>query len=126
VLTCRNSVDLKDLNVVQQLVLYFFPVITNLCFVNIGLVFIRLSCFEKRLKSLGMRSWPAPSWNRFGSTKCLPFCLSRSQACKEGVATMARFNEAPPQSIDNKSSHRRRHRARFYAIAEYIRNTLSR
>lgn len=55
-LTTRNSVDLKDLHLAQQLVLYFFPVITNLCFVNIGLVFVRLSCFEKRLKSLGMIS----------------------------------------------------------------------
>jgi len=54
---CRNSVDVKNLKVAQQLVLYFFPIITNLCFVNIGLVFIRLSCFEKRLKSLGMDPW---------------------------------------------------------------------
>jgi hypothetical protein len=62
-LTCSNSVDVKDLNVAQQLVLYFFPIITNLCFVNIGLVFIRLSCFEKRLKSLGMGPWLTPHFD---------------------------------------------------------------
>lgn len=55
-LTCLDRFDVKDLNVAQQLVLYFFPVITNLCFVNIGLVVIRLSCFEKRLKDLGMNA----------------------------------------------------------------------
>lgn len=55
-LTCIDRFDVKDLNVAQQLVLYFFPVITNLCFINIGLVIIRLSCFEKRLKTLGMNA----------------------------------------------------------------------
>ena len=61
---------MKELNVAQQLVLYFFPIITNLCFVNIGLVSIRLACFEKRLGSFGMGPWLAAS-SFLVNLKCL-------------------------------------------------------
>lgn len=48
-----NTIDVKDLKISQQLVIYFFPIITNICFVNIFVVVIRLRCFEKRLDKAG-------------------------------------------------------------------------
>lgn len=49
-----NTVDVKALKTYQQLVIYFFPIITNLMFVNIIVVVVRLHWFEKRLKRIGM------------------------------------------------------------------------
>lgn len=48
-----NPVDMKDLYLVQQIVLYIFPIITNICFVNISVVVIRIRYFRKRLRKLG-------------------------------------------------------------------------
>ncbi|EAA62729.1 hypothetical protein AN5636.2 [Aspergillus nidulans FGSC A4] len=45
-------VDLKDLKTYQQLFLYFIPIVSNLGFINILIVVIRLHWFEKRLKEI--------------------------------------------------------------------------
>ncbi|KAL4999655.1 cation transport protein-domain-containing protein [Aspergillus recurvatus] len=45
-----NPVDLKELKTYQQLFLYFVPIVSNLGFINIVIVIIRLHWFEKRLK----------------------------------------------------------------------------
>jgi hypothetical protein len=50
-----NTIDLKDLKLGQQLVIYIFPIITNLAFVNIGVVLVRLRCFEQRLRKIDPR-----------------------------------------------------------------------
>ncbi|KAL4990566.1 cation transport protein-domain-containing protein [Aspergillus falconensis] len=47
-----NPVDLKELKTYQQLFLYFVPIVSNLGFVNILIVVIRLYWFEKRLKEI--------------------------------------------------------------------------
>lgn len=52
-LTFRGSVDVKELKTYQQLVIYFFPIITNLGFINIAVVVVRLYWFEKRLRKYG-------------------------------------------------------------------------
>ena len=44
------SIDVKSLRTYQQLVLYFFPMVTNLGFVNIIVVVVRLWYFEKHMK----------------------------------------------------------------------------
>ena len=44
---------MKDLKLVQQIVLYVFPIITNIAFVNIVVVLIRIRYFEKRLGEFG-------------------------------------------------------------------------
>ena len=44
------SIDVKALHIYQQLVLYFFPMVTNLGFVNIIVVVVRLWYFEKHMK----------------------------------------------------------------------------
>ncbi|KAI7186191.1 hypothetical protein KC316_g7151, partial [Hortaea werneckii] len=41
-----NTIDVKSLRTYQQLVLYFFPMVTNLGFVNIIVVVVRLWYFE--------------------------------------------------------------------------------
>lgn len=46
-----NTVDVKDLKLYQQLYLYAIPIITNLGFVNIIVVAVRLMWFEKRFKA---------------------------------------------------------------------------
>ncbi|KAG9232849.1 putative cation transporter [Amylocarpus encephaloides] len=50
-----NTLDVKDLKTYQQLVIYFIPMVTNLCFVNILVVVARLLWFEKRLKAVAPR-----------------------------------------------------------------------
>ncbi|KAK7402993.1 hypothetical protein QQX98_011233 [Neonectria punicea] len=50
-----NTVDLKLLKTYQQLFMYFVPMITNLGFVNIIVVVVRLWWFRKYLKQAGPR-----------------------------------------------------------------------
>jgi len=50
---CLASVDVKALETGEQLVLYFFPIITNLAFINIAVVAVRLYWFEKRIRAYG-------------------------------------------------------------------------
>ncbi|KAK0609306.1 Potassium transport protein 1 [Lasiodiplodia hormozganensis] len=47
-----NTVDVKALKTYQQLVIYFLPIITNLGFINIIVVIVRLYWFEKRIKQV--------------------------------------------------------------------------
>ncbi|KAK2472071.1 hypothetical protein H9L39_15951 [Fusarium oxysporum f. sp. albedinis] len=46
-----NTVDLKELETYQQLYLYFVPMFTNLGFVNIIVVVVRLFWFRRKLKN---------------------------------------------------------------------------
>ena len=50
-----NTIDVKDLKLGQQLVIYIFPITTNFAFVNIGVVLVRLRYFEKRLRKIDPR-----------------------------------------------------------------------
>ncbi|KAF3912609.1 hypothetical protein AA313_de0206277 [Arthrobotrys entomopaga] len=45
-----NTINVKDLKTYQQLVIYFIPMFTNLGFINIVVVLVRLYWFEKRFK----------------------------------------------------------------------------
>lgn len=45
-----NPVDVKALKLYQQLVIYFFPIITNLGFVNIVVVIARLRWYKKAMR----------------------------------------------------------------------------
>ncbi|GLA68840.1 low affinity potassium transporter [Aspergillus tubingensis] len=47
-----NTVDVKDLKLYQQLFVYFVPIVSNLGFINILVVVVRLLWFEKRLKEI--------------------------------------------------------------------------
>ncbi|KAL4930779.1 putative potassium uptake transporter [Aspergillus undulatus] len=47
-----NPVDVKDLKTYQQLFIYFVPLVSNIGFINIIIVVVRLYWFEKRLKQL--------------------------------------------------------------------------
>ncbi|KAF5710057.1 potassium transporter TRK-1 [Fusarium mundagurra] len=48
-----NTIDVKDLKTYQQLYIYFIPILTNLGFINIVVVIVRLFWFKKHLKRLG-------------------------------------------------------------------------
>lgn len=57
---CRfSSVDLKELATYQQVYTYLIAMITNLTFINIAVVVVRLHWFRKKLKTLGMYR---PAW----------------------------------------------------------------
>ncbi|GME36548.1 Potassium transporter [Neofusicoccum parvum] len=59
-----NTIDVKALKTYQQLAIYFLPTVTNLGFINIIVVIVRLFWFEKRLKELAptlLRPVPADS-----------------------------------------------------------------
>ncbi|KAJ3454206.1 hypothetical protein MRS44_018100 [Fusarium solani] len=47
-----NTVDVKELKTYQQLYLYFIPIFTNLGFINIIVVVVRLFWFDRHLKRL--------------------------------------------------------------------------
>lgn len=47
---------MKDLKLAQQIILYIFPIITNIAFVNIVVVIVRIRYFEKRLREFGPSS----------------------------------------------------------------------
>lgn len=44
---------MKDLKTYQQLYIYFIPILTNLGFINIIVVIVRLHWFKRHLKRLG-------------------------------------------------------------------------
>lgn len=46
---------MKELKIYQQLFIYFVPIVTNLGFINILVVIVRLHWFEKRLKEIGIK-----------------------------------------------------------------------
>ena len=48
-----NTVDVKQMKTYQQLVVYFIPIITQMGFINIVVIEVRLHWFEKRLKEIG-------------------------------------------------------------------------
>lgn len=48
-----SSADVKVLNLSQQLVVYFIPLIANLQVINTAVVFVRLHWFKKRFKDIG-------------------------------------------------------------------------
>ncbi|KAH7215737.1 cation transport protein-domain-containing protein [Fusarium oxysporum] len=47
-----GSIDVKDLKTYQQLYIYFIPILTNLGFINIVVVVVRLFWFKRHLKRL--------------------------------------------------------------------------
>ena len=47
-----NTIDVKDLKIYQQMVIYFIPIVTNLGFINILVVVVRLYWFDKKLKQV--------------------------------------------------------------------------
>ncbi|KAL6357043.1 hypothetical protein LRP88_10660 [Fusarium phalaenopsidis] len=53
-----NTVDVKELKTYQQLYIYFVPMLTNLGFVNIIVVIVRLHWFRSHLKRLAPQLHP--------------------------------------------------------------------
>ncbi|KAH6636449.1 cation transport protein-domain-containing protein [Chaetomium tenue] len=51
-----NTVDIKDLKTYQQVYTYVIPIITNLGFINIIVITVRLRWFEKRFKAVASSS----------------------------------------------------------------------
>ena len=51
-----DSVDVKDLMLYQQIVIYVVPVVTNFAFINIIVVVVRLYWFRQRFKRRGWNS----------------------------------------------------------------------
>lgn len=49
-----HSVDLKELQVYQQVYLYLVPLFGNLVFINIIVVVVRLFWFNRHLKKAGL------------------------------------------------------------------------
>ncbi|KAL4942513.1 hypothetical protein BDV06DRAFT_191971 [Aspergillus oleicola] len=47
-----NPVDVKDLKTYQQLFIYFVPLVSNIGFINIVIVVVRLYWFERRLREI--------------------------------------------------------------------------
>ncbi|RYP44221.1 hypothetical protein DL768_009285 [Monosporascus sp. mg162] len=48
-----NTIDVKDLKMYQQLFIYFIPIFTNLGFINIIVVAVRLYWFEQHIRNNG-------------------------------------------------------------------------
>ncbi|RYP17043.1 hypothetical protein DL767_010091 [Monosporascus sp. MG133] len=74
-----NTIDVKDLKTYQQLFLYFIPIFTNLGFINIIVVAVRLYWFERHIRKNGNKLL-APS--RHDRTKDV-----EAQTSPEGAST---------------------------------------
>ncbi|RKL03747.1 Potassium transport protein 1 [Fusarium oxysporum] len=76
-----NTVDLKELKTYQQLYLYFVPMFTNLGFVNIIVVVVRLFWFRRKLKNAGSSHVLLPIvWTVGLTIKCkAPILLQRNR-----------------------------------------------
>ncbi|OKL59326.1 hypothetical protein UA08_04998 [Talaromyces atroroseus] len=59
-----NTVDVMALETYQQLYLYFIPIFTNLGFINMVVVAVRLYWFETRLKETASSAWKSRAQNR--------------------------------------------------------------
>jgi hypothetical protein len=59
-------VDLKELKLYQQLVVYFIPLLANLQVINTALVLVRLHWFEKRFKDIGTFRCSPSYFSAFG------------------------------------------------------------
>ncbi|KAL2220435.1 potassium uptake transporter [Thermoascus aurantiacus ATCC 26904] len=57
-MTGLNTIDVKDLKLYQQLVIYFIPLLANIGFINPIVVFVRLYWFKKKLQRDRMLSQP--------------------------------------------------------------------
>nr|XP_036582586.1 low-affinity potassium transport protein [Colletotrichum truncatum]KAF6791290.1 low-affinity potassium transport protein [Colletotrichum truncatum] len=55
-----NTVDVKDMKTYQQVYIYVIPIITNLMFVNIAVVVVRLYWFQQRLRSIATNERAEP------------------------------------------------------------------
>ncbi|RKL33122.1 Low-affinity potassium transport protein [Fusarium proliferatum] len=84
-----NTIDVKDLKTYQQLYIYFIPILTNLGFINIMVVIVRLFWFRRHLKRLG--EYCANPFNRHAK---LITAAPQSVGNSTGVT-----------DIDNESAH---------------------
>ncbi|KAI1929098.1 hypothetical protein LOZ65_001852 [Ophidiomyces ophidiicola] len=50
--TGLNTVDLKEMKLYQQIAVWFIPMLGNMCFVNVVVVYVRLYWFEKKFKDI--------------------------------------------------------------------------
>ncbi|EAS35498.3 trk family potassium uptake protein [Coccidioides immitis RS] len=50
--TGLNTVDLKEMRLYQQITVWFLPMLGNMCFVNVVVVYVRLHWFEKKFKDI--------------------------------------------------------------------------
>jgi hypothetical protein len=57
-LTDYFSIDLKELKTYQQVYVYLIPILSNLGFVNIIVVIVRLHWFEKHLRAVCNATYP--------------------------------------------------------------------
>lgn len=60
-----DRIDVKDLKLYQQLYIYFIPIFTNLGFINILVVVVRIWWFNKHLKKVGMYIYSTRYWEPF-------------------------------------------------------------
>ncbi|KAJ3537152.1 hypothetical protein NM208_g6429 [Fusarium decemcellulare] len=65
-----NTIDVKELKTYQQLYLYFIPILTNIGFINIAVVVVRLYWFRRHLKRLGEISPTIPAPFRWLTLAC--------------------------------------------------------
>ncbi|KAF2744511.1 potassium transporter [Sporormia fimetaria CBS 119925] len=105
-----NTIDLKDLHTYQQFFLYITPMMTNLGFVNIGVIVVRLRWFRKRFKDVakGHGSLKAKSEGTTTSSAQFPSAAEDEKAqsiepsvtpdATAGNVTTVNDSTAPPAS----------------------------
>ncbi|KAL4939589.1 hypothetical protein BDV06DRAFT_224861 [Aspergillus oleicola] len=93
-----NTIDVKELKTYQQLYIYFIPILTNLGFINILVVVVRLYWFEKRLKEAAVALQPAPRRNRDPEVAVAQLSQSSTVTVKSAHAEARRVETAAPNN----------------------------
>ncbi|EEU36553.1 uncharacterized protein NECHADRAFT_69883 [Fusarium vanettenii 77-13-4] len=88
------TLDVKELQTYQQLYLYFVPMFSNLVFINIIVVVVRLFWFNRHLKKAGFPALPSPARTVIEDT--LPRIGERSRT--EPPPSKAPHRLAPPRA----------------------------
>ncbi|PNY25886.1 Low-affinity potassium transport protein [Tolypocladium capitatum] len=86
-----NTYDINNLALYQQLYIYFIPMFTNLGFVNIIVVIVRLHWFNKRISKSGR------SQGKHTSRQCFPACMH--PGLLEASSVRPRSSAGAPASV---------------------------
>ncbi|KAL2811522.1 cation transport protein-domain-containing protein [Aspergillus granulosus] len=98
-----NTVDVKELKTYQQLYIYFIPIFTNLGFINILVVVVRLHWFEKRLKEAAIALRLPPKKHEDPEAAAARLAQS-SSGPENGLHTGSKVENEPPEPLQRTTS----------------------
>ncbi|PGH01244.1 hypothetical protein AJ79_07976 [Helicocarpus griseus UAMH5409] len=98
-------VDVKDLKTYQQVFIYVIPIMSNLGFINIAVVIVRLHWFRKRLNAIAPTLVrPAKRYDAEAHASGTPESSDKENTSVEGAVDTTNINGASTDSNSNKDN----------------------